>query len=81
MESDNIPFVSPIVFETLYMPILRQSHYIVKNYNVNEYREFLNDLDIGITVVENCPVGYSLGALLIVTDFKKYMLAKIKYGI
>jgi len=81
MASDNITFVSPIVFDTLYKPILRQQYNLAKDYNVNQYREFLNSLDIGITVIEGCPSGLSLGALLMVTDSKKWMVAKIKYGI
>lgn len=78
MESNNKPFENFNVFITLYMPVLKDQGDL--NYNVDNYREFLNNLDIGITVIDGCPSGLSLGAKLVVTDSEKWFLAKIKYG-
>lgn len=81
MDSNNF-FTSSIVFQTLFIPVLQAKQ---KNgklyYHINEYREFLDNLDIGITVTEDTPSGYSFGAIYLVTDSKKWFLAKIKYGI
>ena len=83
MDSDNKPFTSSIVFDTLYKPVLLAEQCKGKEltYSVNKYREFLDNLDVGITVIDGCPTGYSLSAPLIVTDPRKWFLAKIKYGI
>jgi hypothetical protein len=81
MGSDNKPFQSPIVFQTLFMPVLQAKQRKGElYYSLKEYRKFLENLDIGITVIDGCPNGYSIGAPLVVTDPRKWMLAKIKYG-
>ena len=77
----NKPFNDYIIFQTLYMPVLQANQKKGRlYYHIDEYREFLENLDIGITIHENTPAGYSFGAVYLVTDPKKWFLAKIKYG-